>query len=154
METTTAFGKTTVIRLATLMIITFLSFCAGATISITGVYQGQNLKISNPVSDDGFGYSVTKIVVNGDVLPLKRDGNTTEVDFSQLSIQPGTAVIIQIDYQSNGCLVVLTPEALLSMTINAPDHSSVYTPAPDTTGYTPSDRAQCPFSSGKREERF
>lgn len=154
METTTALGKTMVIRMATLLMITFVSFYAGATISITGIYQGQNLKISNPVSDDGFGYSVTKIIVNGDILPLKRDGNTAEVDFSQLAIQPGTAVIIQIDYESEGCPIILTPQALLGMTVDAPDHSEIYSPAPDTTGFTPSDRAQCPFTSRKEDERL
>ncbi|HLP56035.1 MAG TPA: hypothetical protein VK151_13450 [Fluviicola sp.] len=92
----------------------FLFFTTNAfgNIIISGVYQGQNLRISNPVSEDGFGFSTVKIVVNGKIVPLKFDLSEAEIDFTRLGLKPGTKVEIVISYENNETPVIFNPDVI------------------------------------------
>lgn len=84
-----------------------------ASLSVEGTYQGKNLYIQNPMDDEGFGYCVTKVTVNGDVMPGGTNVGAFEVDFSNFNIAVGEPVFIEIE-SHDGCKPkVLNPEVLL-----------------------------------------
>lgn len=112
MEAMKMTGRKSIIVGLAILIISCLSPKSYAALSISGVYQGQNIKMSNPVCDDGFGMSITKIVVNGMIVPLKFDGTQAEIDFTRIGIKAGTLVEITVDYQSNRCPVIYNSNAL------------------------------------------
>ena len=95
-----------------ILIISCFSPSSYAALSISGIYQGENIKLSNPVCEDGFGMSITKIVVNGKIVPLKFEGSLAEIDFSRIGITVGTSVNIAIDYQNNHCPVIYNSNVL------------------------------------------
>lgn len=105
-------GRNGIIVGLAILIISCFSPSSYAALSITGIYQGENIKLSNPVCEDGFGMSITKIVVNGKIVPLKFDGAVTEIDFSRIGITVGTTVNIAIDYQNNRCPVIYNSNVL------------------------------------------
>jgi hypothetical protein len=89
----------------------FFSF--GAALSIEGSYQGKNLYVQNPMSDDGFGYCVTKVTVNGDVLPGAIGSSAFEINFSFFNLTIGDPLFIVIEH-NDGCIpTILNPEVLL-----------------------------------------
>ncbi len=100
--------------LISISLLFFLFFTTNAfgNIIISGVYQGQNLRISNPVSEDGFGFSTVKIVVNGKIVPLKFDLSEAEIDFTRLGLKPGTKVEIVISYENNETPVIFNPDVI------------------------------------------
>lgn len=103
------FGRT--VFLLTIFVLIF-RVCAFGSISISGTYLGKNLRISNPVSEDGFGYAITKVVVNEKIIPLKCNGEIAEIDFSYIGLEPGSPVTVIIRTQSERCLVIQNPESL------------------------------------------
>ncbi len=117
MEAMKMTSRKSIIVVLAILIISCLSPKSYAALSISGVYQGQNIKMSNPVCDDGFGMSITKIVVNGMIVPLKFDGTKAEIDFTLIGIKAGTPVEIFIDYQSNRCPVIYNSSVLSNMLI-------------------------------------
>lgn len=98
-----SFGR--VVVLSTLFILIF-RVCALGSISISGTYLGKNLRISNPVSEDGFGYAITKVVVNEKIVPLKFNGAEAEIDFSYIGLAPGSPVQVIIRSENERCLVI------------------------------------------------
>jgi hypothetical protein len=84
-----------------------------ANLSIEGSYQGKNLFVQNPESEDGFGFCATKVTVNGDVMPGAMYKSAFEIDFSLFNIQVGDDVFIVIEH-GDGCKPkILNPEVLL-----------------------------------------
>jgi len=85
----------------------------GAGLSIEGTYQGKNLYIQNPVSDDGFGYCATKVMVNGDILPGTIGTSAFEINFALFNLTIGEPLFIVIEH-NDGCVpTILNPEVLL-----------------------------------------
>lgn len=88
-----------------------LSF--GAALSIEGSYQGKNLYIQNAMADDGFGYCVTKVTVNGDILPGAIGSSAFEINFSFFNLTIGDPLFIVIEH-NDGCVpTIINPEVLL-----------------------------------------
>ncbi len=85
----------------------------GSTLSVEGTYQGKNLYIQNPMSDDGFGYCATKVTVNGDVMPGGTNMGAFEIDFANFNIAIGEPVFIVIDHNDGCTPKILNPEVLL-----------------------------------------
>lgn len=89
------------------------SFTNAASLSVEGTYQGKNLYIQNPMDSEGFGYCVTKVTVNGDIMPGGTNVGAFEVDFADFNIAVGEPVFIVIE-SHDGCKPkVLNPEVLL-----------------------------------------
>jgi len=84
-----------------------------ADLSIEGSYQGKNLYVQNPASDDGFGFCATKVTVNGDIMPEGIGRSAFEIDFSLFNIRVGEDVFIEIEYGSGCTPKILNPEVLL-----------------------------------------
>lgn len=88
-------------------------FIHAGVLSVEGTYQGKNLYIQNPLDDEGFGYCVTKVTVNGDILIGETNNRTFEVDFADFNIGLGEPVFIVIE-SNEGCTPkILNPEVLL-----------------------------------------
>ena len=90
-----------------------LKVSLGSTLSVEGTYQGKNLYIQNPMSDDGFGYCATKVTVNGDVMPGGTNMGAFEIDFANFNIAIGEPVFIVIDHNDGCTPKILNPEVLL-----------------------------------------
>ncbi len=90
-----------------------LKISFGSTLSVEGTYQGKNLYIQNPMSDDGFGYCATKVTVNGDVMPGGTNMGAFEIDFANFNIAIGEPVFIVIDHNDGCTPKILNPEVLL-----------------------------------------
>ncbi len=91
----------------------FVSYNSYADLSIEGSYQGKNLYVQNPPSDDGFGFCVTKVMVNNNIMPGGVGRSAFEIDFSLFNVKVGDHVFIVIEH-GDGCTPkILNPEVLL-----------------------------------------
>ena len=92
----------------------FFSVAAMANITISGVYTGKNLRVSNPVCEDGMGLTVLKVRVNEEIVPFLIDGNEIVIDFNIAGISVGSKIIITIESDEFTRPVVLNPNDLES----------------------------------------
>ncbi len=82
-------------------------------LSTEGTYQGKNIYVNNPQQNDGFGYCVIKVTVNGDVLPASIQSSNFEIDFNLFDLKNGDDVFVVIEH-FDGCTPrFLNPESLL-----------------------------------------
>ncbi len=84
-----------------------------ASLSIEGTYLGKNLYIQNPENEEGFGFCVSKVTVNGDLLPSGYSVNAFEIDFSLFNIAIGEPLFIVIEHSAGCTPKILNPEVLL-----------------------------------------
>lgn len=118
----------------------FFTSKAFGNIIISGVYQGQNLRISNPVNEDGIGFSTIKIVVNGKIVPLKFDLSEAEIDFTRLGLQPGTKIEIVISYENSSTPIIFNPDAISGLLLINTSETSNEIAKPETRELIPNDR--------------
>lgn len=85
-----------------------------ANITISGIYTGKNLRVSNPVCEDGMGLTVLKVRVNEEVVPFLIIDNEVVIDFRIAGIQVGTEIVITIESDPFTRPTVLNPTALES----------------------------------------
>lgn len=106
----------TTITQRTFMLLTFLLFsvAAMANITISGIYTGKNLRVSNPVAEDGMGLTVLKVRVNEEIVPFIMDENEIVIDFRIAGIQVGTKITITIETDEFTQPIVLNPNDLES----------------------------------------
>lgn len=97
----------------TLFFMLFSSWYSWATLSITGTYQGKNLYVQNPENEDGFGFCVSKVTVNGDVMPGGTSTSAFEIDFTLFNIAIGEPLFIVIEHDETCKPKILNPEVLL-----------------------------------------
>lgn len=84
-----------------------------ANLSVEGSFQGKNLFIQNPETNDGFGFCITKVTVNGNVYPAPINKTAFEIDFGLLGINVGEDVLILLQHDGSCTPKVLNPEVLL-----------------------------------------
>jgi hypothetical protein len=96
-----------------LFIFVFCGLTVNATLSIEGTYQGKNLYVQNPESEDGFGFCISKVTINGDVMPGGIGTSAFEIDFTLLNIAIGEPLFIVIEHGENCEPKILNPEVLL-----------------------------------------
>lgn len=96
-----------------LILFATLQLFAQASLSIEGTYLGKNLYIQNPENEEGFGFCVTKVTVNGDLLPSGYSANAFEIDFKLFNIAIGEPLFIVIEHNSGCTPKILNPEVLL-----------------------------------------
>lgn len=100
--------------------------CAFGSISISGTYLGKNLHVSNPVSDDGFGFAITKVIVNEKIVPLKFNGDDVEIDFAGIGLLPGNQINVVIRSENDRCLIIRNPDSIGNAIItNSDDRSEI-----------------------------
>ena len=96
-----------------LILFSIFHLVAHASLSIEGTYLGKNLYIQNPENEEGFGFCVTKVTVNGDLLPSGYSANAFEIDFSLFNIAIGEPLFIVIEHNAGCTPRILNPEVLL-----------------------------------------
>lgn len=79
---------------------------------VEGSYQSKNLYVNNCMGENGVGFAVSKVVVNGKVTSDQVSSSAFEIDLSVLGLKEGEDVVIQIEYDGNCQPKVLNPGAL------------------------------------------
>lgn len=98
-----------------LIVFIFLLSYVGAsaqTLALDGIYQGKDLYIKNPFSDDGVGFCVYEVYVNGDLTRDEINSSAFAIDFNVLGIEIGSPVEILIKHKKGCTPLVLNPESI------------------------------------------
>ncbi len=88
------------------------TFNALADFSIEGHYQGKNIYVQSPSDEDGFGFCINKVTVNGDIIPVDIYSSAFQIDLSEYNIAVGQEVIIVFEHDDGCRPKLLNPEAL------------------------------------------
>ena len=88
------------------LLIPFIGSGQYKLLSTEGKYQGKNIYVNNPQQNDGFGYCVIKVTVNGDVLPASIQSQNFEIDFNLFDLENGDDVFVVIEH-FDGCTPAL-----------------------------------------------
>jgi len=89
------------------------SFLSHADLSLEGHYQGKSLFIQNPEDEDGFGFCVTKVTINGNPIIESVQKMAFEIGFDDLNLKIGDPVFIVLEHGSGCKPKILNPEVLL-----------------------------------------
>ncbi|MFM6934147.1 MAG: T9SS type A sorting domain-containing protein [Flavobacteriales bacterium] len=82
-------------------------------LSLEGAYQEKNLVVYNPPQADGFGFCVTKVLVNGEILPAAIQSAHFEINFNLFQLKKADHVFVVLEH-APGCQPrFLNPEVLL-----------------------------------------
>jgi len=79
---------------------------------IEGRYQQRNIFVVNPVSDDGVGYCVYEVTVNGQTTSDEVNSQAFEIDLSIYTFKAGDPVIVLIKHKDGCAPKILNPGAL------------------------------------------
>ncbi len=90
-----------------------VEFSFSAKLSLEGTFQGKNIFVQNPVDAGGFGYCISKIYVNGDIVPVNLNASTISVDLKSLKMSIGEPVFLVVHHGDDCKPVILNPEVLL-----------------------------------------
>jgi hypothetical protein len=96
-----------------LLIFLGASYSSFANLSLEGHYQGKNLFVQNPEDEDGFGFCVSNVTVNGDPISDGIQSSAFEINFSEFNLKIGDAVFILLEHGMGCKPKVLNPEVLL-----------------------------------------
>jgi len=91
----------------------FSAFSAIAeVIIISGIYQGKDLYVKNPMTADGSGYCVFEVLVNGQVTADQLNSASFAVDLATWKLSPGDALEIVLRCKENCEVKILNPEVI------------------------------------------
>lgn len=94
------------------VICTGLFAADSGVLTIEGQYQRKNLYVSNSMSATGVGFCAYEVRVNGEITSDQVNSSAFEIDLSQLNLQPGSPVIVQIMHKEDCAPKVLNPLVL------------------------------------------
>lgn len=80
---------------------------------LEGIYQGENLYITNPDRESSVGKSIKRITVNGIVASDEIQSSSIEIDLSLYQLEIGDTVEIKIFYDEEFTPKVINPEVLM-----------------------------------------
>jgi hypothetical protein len=97
-----------------LLICILTSYSASSEeMSISGIYQGENLFVMNPFAATGVGFCVYEVTVNGQITTDEINSSAFEIDLSVFQLKIGDKVTVIIKHK-DGCMPkVLNAEVLL-----------------------------------------
>ncbi len=73
-----------------------------SSLVLKGVYQGKDLYVKNPFGNDGVGFCVYEVYVNGELTRDEINSSAFAIDFSILGIEIGQSVDIVLNHKE-GC---------------------------------------------------
>lgn len=79
---------------------------------LNGVYQGKDLYVKNPFGDEGVGFCVYEVYVNGELTRDEINSSAFAIDFSILGIQKGQPLDIILNHKVGCGPMVLNPDAI------------------------------------------
>lgn len=88
-----------------------LSFAA--KLSLEGVFQGKNVFIQNPSDASGFGFCISKIYVNGDLMPISLNSSNLIINLKALKLSVGEPIFLVIHHSDDCTPKIVNPEVLL-----------------------------------------
>jgi hypothetical protein len=101
-------------KIHTVLLFLLFSFFGNSQIlSVSGYYEGMNLFVSNPIKNDGYGYCIHKVLVNGNVLPASIQTDYFEIDLTLFSLKKGDEVFIELEHGEGCTPSFVNPEVLL-----------------------------------------
>ena len=89
-----------------------ISLSSHANFSIEGHYQGKKLYVQSPENEDGFGFCINKVTLNGDDIPVDIYASAFQIDLSEYDIGIGEEVIIVFEHDLGCRPKLLNPEVL------------------------------------------
>jgi hypothetical protein len=81
-------------------------------IILEGVYQGKDLYVKNPFTDDGVGFCVFEVLVNGQVTTDEVNSSAFAVDLTLFELEIGDPLEVVIRTKDNCSAKVINPEAI------------------------------------------
>lgn len=91
----------------------FQCFSQEKLLSLDGTFQDKNLVVYNPPQSDGFGFCVTKVLVNGEILPAAIQSAHFEINFQLFQLKKGQNVFVVLEHASGCEPRFMNPEVLL-----------------------------------------
>jgi hypothetical protein len=91
----------------------FQSFTQEKLLSLDGTFQDKNLVVYNPPQSDGFGFCVTKVLVNGEILPAAIQSAHFEINFQLFQLKKGENVFVVLEHAAGCEPRFMNPEILL-----------------------------------------
>ena len=82
-------------------------------ITVSGIYQGENLFVMNPFASTGVGFCVYEVTVNGQITTDEINSSAFEIDLSVFQLNIGDNVDIIIKHKDGCTPKVLNKEVLL-----------------------------------------
>lgn len=82
-------------------------------LSLEGTYQEKNIVVYNPPQADGFGFCVTKVLVNGEILPAAIQSTHFEINFKLFQLKKGDNVFVVLEHAAGCEPRFMNPEVLL-----------------------------------------
>lgn len=82
-------------------------------LSLEGTYQEKNLIVNNPPMADGFGFCISKVLVNGEILPAVIQTSHFEIDFHLFHLKKGDEVFVVLEHAAGCEPRFLNPSILL-----------------------------------------
>ncbi len=98
--------------LLALLLVIGSSFNALADFSIEGQYQGKSIYVQNPIDEDGFGYCINRVTLNGEVISVDSQASAFQIDLSDYKIKIGDNVVLVFEHEVGCKAKILNPEAL------------------------------------------
>jgi len=96
-----------------IILLQIVAFQANAEVYILeGVYQGKDLYVMNPFSNEGVGFCVYEVLVNGQVTSDEINSSAFAVDLTQFDLNPGDDLIVTIRSKSSCDPKIINPEAI------------------------------------------
>ena len=89
-----------------------ISYNSFADFSIEGHYQGKKIYVQSPGSEDGFGFCINKVTLNGEPIPVDIYASAFQIDLSEYDIKIGEEVIIVFEHEPGCKPKLLNPEVL------------------------------------------
>lgn len=101
-------------RLLTFLVFTLFMIppALSEVIIISGIYQGKDLYVKNPLTADGSGYCVFEVLVNGQVTADQLNSASFAVDLAIWKLNPGDALEIVLRCKENCEVKILNPEVI------------------------------------------
>jgi hypothetical protein len=91
----------------------YLQSFATKTLILDGIYQGKNLYVQNPITNEGVGFSVFQVSINGEVTINEVNSSSFEIMFENVPVNIGDEVEVKIKYKDGNNPRILNPEVLL-----------------------------------------
>jgi hypothetical protein len=95
-----------------LMLASFASSLLAEVVIISGIYQGKDLYVRNPMTADSAGYCVFEVLVNGNVTADQVNSASFAVDLATWKLAQGDALEIVLRCKENCDVKILNPEVI------------------------------------------
>lgn len=82
------------------------------TLVLSGTYQGKDLYVKNPFGEEGVGFCVYEVYVNGELTRDEINSSAFAIDFNILGIETGENVEVILNHKDGCEPLVLNPEAI------------------------------------------